>query len=199
MNSHIRRPSGAENRANSQNVWRIWCTAFEARWCPRAQCVLLRQLQRIACASQCSECRKSRLAKPYPMAESAFSLLTKEKAPPTRGKVAKEETRVFYRSELVFLILILTGDSRSARHRSSADLPGTGSPKNAAVRVCCARNSYWRSRSSKAEGLGIVFCEMATAKAMSDEGANASVSTKSPSFRSFDMVISPRGSPWPHP
>jgi hypothetical protein len=29
----------------------------------------------------------------HPMAESAFSLVTKEKAPPTRGKVAKEEIR----------------------------------------------------------------------------------------------------------
>jgi hypothetical protein len=57
------------------------------------QFVLLRQLQRIACGSHPSECRKATSQNRHPMAESAFSLVTKEKAPPTRGKVAKEEIR----------------------------------------------------------------------------------------------------------
>src|SRR5215470_9254142 len=54
-----------------------------------------------------------------------------------------------------------------------------------------SKSGYWRSRSSNTDWLGVSFCEMATAKTMSDDGTNASVSTKSSSFRFCDMVISP--------
>jgi hypothetical protein len=93
MNSHIRRPSEAENRAHSENIWRIGA--------PPLRLDGVRGSSSFSCVS-CSGSRADRsplnVARAtsqnrHPMAESAFSLVTKEKAPPTRGKVAKEEIR----------------------------------------------------------------------------------------------------------
>jgi hypothetical protein len=51
---------------------------------------------------------------------------------------------------------------RSRTRRSSADMPGSGSPKKAAVRLCWSRNASRRSRSASANGLGAKLGETVT-------------------------------------
>jgi hypothetical protein len=49
----------------------------------------------------------------------------------------------------------VVSEGRSRSRLSSADTPGSGSPKNVAVRLCWSRNASRRSRSASANGQGV--------------------------------------------